>query len=113
MKLSKVKINFLYNIFYQALILVLPIITVPYVSRTLKPEGVGIFSYTYSFASYFVLVSMLGISSYGSRLIAKVRDDKKILSREFLSIYTVQILSTVIMISLYLITTLFIVKDSY
>ena len=111
MKLSKVKINFLYNIFYQALILVLPIITVPYVSRTLKPEGVGIFSYTYSFASYFVLVSMLGISSYGSRLIAKVRDDKKILSREFLSIYTVQILSTVIMISLYLITTLFIVKD--
>ena len=111
MKLSKVKINFLYNIFYQVLILVLPIITVPYVSRILKPEGVGVFSYTYSFASYFVLLSMLGIANYGSRMIAKVRDDKKSLSREFLSIYTVQVLSTVIMTFIYLITTLFLVRD--
>ena len=66
------------------LILILPLITVPYVSRILGADGIGIYSYTYSIAYYFMLIAMLGLNNYGNRTIAKVRDDPKKLSKEFL-----------------------------
>lgn len=111
MKLTRVRENFLYNVFYQLLILAIPIITVPYISRVLEADGVGTVSYTYSLASYFVLSSLLGITNYGSRKIAKLRDDKKNLSKEFLSIYTVQLISTSLMIIIYLLLITFVIKD--
>lgn len=111
MKLTKVRENFLYNLFYQLLTLVVPVITVPYISRILLADGIGTFSYTYSFASYFMLASLLGISNYGSRKIAKLRDDKKALSKEFISIYLIQIISTLTMAILYLISITFLIKD--
>lgn len=69
-----VKKNFIYNIIYQILIIILPFITVPYVSRTLGVSGVGIYSYTYSIIYYFMLICLLGINNYGNRVIAKNRD---------------------------------------
>lgn len=96
------KKNFIYNIIYQILILILPLVTVPYVSRILGADGVGIYSYTYSIAYYFMLIAMLGLNNYGNRAIAKVRDDKKKLSKEFCSIYAFQIITSTIMIIAYL-----------
>ncbi len=97
------KKNFIYNIIYQILILFLPLITMPYISRTLGAEGIGVYSYTYSIAYYFMLIAMLGLNNYGNRAIAKVREDKKELSKNFWSIYIFQLISTIIMIILYLI----------
>ncbi|WP_322019914.1 oligosaccharide flippase family protein [Clostridium butyricum] len=48
--------NFLYNLLYQIVTLVSPLITVPYVSRILGKEGIGIFSYTNSITQYFILI---------------------------------------------------------
>ena len=67
--------------------MILPLITSPYISRVLGPENVGIYSYTYSIANYFVLIAMLGFKNYGIRCVAKVRDNKEKLSREFWSIW--------------------------
>ncbi|HGA0722093.1 TPA: oligosaccharide flippase family protein, partial [Streptococcus agalactiae] len=39
MKLLK---NMFYNTSYQLLTLLLPLVTVPYVSRVLSPQGIGI-----------------------------------------------------------------------
>ena len=39
--------NYMYNLIYQVLILILPLVTTPYLSRVLGPENVGIYSYTY------------------------------------------------------------------
>ena len=44
------KKNLIYNIIYQLLILILPLITMPYVSRVLGADGIGTYSYTYSIA---------------------------------------------------------------
>lgn len=99
--MNNIKKNFIYNISYQILILIIPFITTPYVSRVLGAEGVGTYSYTYSIAYYFMTFALLGINSYGNRLVAKVRDDKNKLSKEFLSLYTLQIVTSVIMIILY------------
>ena len=38
---KEIKKNFIYNFFYQLLILIIPLITVPYVSRILGARGVG------------------------------------------------------------------------
>ena len=95
------KKNFIYNIIYQVLILILPLITVPYVSRVLGADGLGIYSYTYSIAYYFMIIAMLGLNNYGNRTIAKVRDDKEKLSKEFCSIYALQLITSTIMIVTY------------
>lgn len=97
------KKNFIYNILYQMLILIIPLITMPYVSRTLGADGIGIYSYTYSIAYYFMIIAMLGLNNYGNRTIAKVRDNKEELSKQFCSIYAFQLISSLIMIITYLI----------
>lgn len=40
--MSKLIKNYIYNSIYQILLIVIPIITIPYVARVLGPEGVGI-----------------------------------------------------------------------
>lgn len=53
---TKLKKNLFYNIAYQLLNIALPLITVPYISRTLGVESNGIYSYTYSIANYFMIL---------------------------------------------------------
>lgn len=107
-----VKKNFIYNFSYQILSIILPLITTPYISRVIGPEGVGIQSYTYSIVNYFVLFSLLGINNHGNRSIAMVRDDREKLNRTFSSIYLVQLIMSIIMIVLYLLYIMFIAKDN-
>lgn len=94
--------NFLYNILYQILIIILPLITAPYISRTLGVEAVGIYSYTYSVTQYFLLFAMLGIASHGNRVIAANSNDKELLEENFWSIYSIQLFSFTIAIVFYL-----------
>lgn len=68
--------NYIYNLMYQILILVLPLITTPYISRVLGAESIGIYSYTYSILSYFLLFGALGVALYGQREIAYAGEDK-------------------------------------
>lgn len=84
--------NFLYNLVYQILLIILPLITTPYISRVLGSEGLGTYTYTYTIANYFVLAAMLGVKNYGNRSVAAVRDDRKLLSRTFWEIYGLQFL---------------------
>lgn len=76
---SKIVQNYLYNIVYQILVILLPLITTPYLSRTLGAENIGVYSYTLSIATYFMLFGSLGISLYGQREIAyeKNNTDKR------------------------------------
>ncbi len=68
--------NYLYNLIYQVIVIILPLITTPYLSRVLGVENIGTYSYTLSIVTYFVLVGSLGIAMYGQREIAYVQDDK-------------------------------------
>lgn len=107
-----IKKNIIYNITYQILILFLPLVTTPYISRVIGAEGVGIYSYTYSIANYFILFAMLGLNNYGNRSIAAVRDDKIKLSETFFNIYGLQLATTTTMVILYLVYTIFFVSDN-
>ena len=101
--MSNIRKNFFYNIAYQILTMILPLLTAPYISRILGTEGVGVYSYTYSVVYYFMLISMLGINNYGNRTIAKVRDNKQELNKNFWSIYSLQLINTGIMLFIYII----------
>lgn len=83
----KVIKNYLYNASYQVFILLVPLITTPYLARVLGPEGVGINSYTNSITQYFILFGSIGVNLYGNREIAFVRDKKEKLTQTFYEIF--------------------------
>lgn len=109
---NSAKRNFIYNLIYQILILIIPLITAPYLSRVIGAEGVGIYSYTYSIVYYFMLLCLLGVNNYGNRSIAKVRDDKEKLSKTFWSIYFFQLLMGIVMLIMYFVY-IFIFENKY
>ena len=86
MKKSIVK-NYLYNLSYQLLVIILPLITTPYVSRVLGPEGIGAYSFTNSITQYFILFGALGLNLYGQREIAYKQSNKKEYSKLFYEIF--------------------------
>ena len=67
--------NYIYNLVYQILVMIIPLITTPYLSRVLGAENIGIYSYTLSITTYFILFGSLGVAMYGQREIAYVQDD--------------------------------------
>lgn len=98
---NSIQLNFIYNILYQLLLIILPLVTAPYLSRVLGASQLGEYSYTYSVANYFVLFAMLGVNNYGNRCVARVRGDRARLSAEFWGIYCFQAMLTLLMLALY------------
>lgn len=99
--MNSVKRNFVYNILYQILVFLLPLMTTPYLSRVLGADRTGVYSYAHSIAYYFVLFAMLGLNNYGNREIARSRDDIKLRSKTFWSIYFLQILTSITALVVY------------
>lgn len=98
-----VKKNIIYNTIFQFVNMALPIITAPYLSRVLGASSIGISSYTFTVAGYFVLFIMLGLNNYGNRSIALVKENKKQLSSTFSEIYEIQITTGMIALACYFI----------
>ena len=72
---KSIKKNYIFNVAYQILTILTPLITAPYLSRVLQPDGIGRVSFAESIVSYFSLVAVMGISSYGQREISYVQND--------------------------------------
>ena len=104
----KVIKNYLYNLSYQILTIILPIITVPYVTRIFTSEDLGSYGFYYSIVSYFSLFAMLGIGIYGTKQIAAARD----VSSTFWNIYAIQLIASLLALFVYVMTLLSIPKMS-
>ena len=96
MRKKSLKKNLIYQTLYQILITITPIITSPYLSRTLGAEKLGVYSFYYSITSYFILFAMMGINNYGTRSIAQASDKEK--NKITSEIYTMQFISCIIAI---------------
>lgn len=110
--MSSLKKNIAYNVIYRAIVIFIPLITSPYISRVLGATQLGVFTYTYSITYYFFLFSMLGVNNYGNREIAKARNDKALLSDTFWQIYYLQMFFSLIMSFIYL-GSILIIKPEY
>lgn len=95
--------NLIYGLLLQIATLVIPIITLPYITRILGAEGIGTNSFTLSITKYFIILGSLGLSIYGNRQIAYTRDDKTKMSVNFWSILLLRIITTGIAFLVYLI----------
>ena len=112
MKKSVTK-NYLYNLIYQILILIFPLITTPYVSRILGAEGIGVYSYTLSIVTYFTLFGSLGIAIYAQREIAYVQDNKEKRSIVFWEVMLLRTITLTISLLIYIFTFAFTGKYSF
>ena len=74
---KSIKKNYIYNVCYQVLLLITPLITTPYLSRTLGADGVGMVSFAESIVSYFVLFATFGMTTYGQREVSYVQESKE------------------------------------
>ena len=110
--LPSLRRNIVYQFLYELLIVFIPLFTIPYVSRVLGAENIGLFSYTYAVANYFVLFANLGIKNYGSRTIAMGRNNKEELNRNFSEILSIHIIFSIIVIFVYLVLLFFFVEDN-
>ena len=98
--------NYIYNLSYQILTLITPFITTPYLSRVLGPDGIGLYSYTTSIVSYFILLASMGVSDYAQREIAYHQNDRYIQSRTFFEVLGIRnVLVVISLVSYYLFLT--------
>lgn len=95
--------NYLYNASYQVFVLLIPLITTPYLARVLGPTGVGINAYTNSIIQYFILFGSIGVNLYGNRQIAFVRDNKDKMTKTFYEIFLMRIMTIVLAYAAFLI----------
>lgn len=79
--------NYIYQFIYQLINIVFPLLTLPYISKVLGAENLGIYTYSFSIITYLVLVSDLGIRNYGSRKIAYCRENEYELKKFFWELF--------------------------
>lgn len=93
MNQNKLRQNIIYNAVYQVMKLFIPVFTIPYLSRVLAVEQIGINSYTLSIIQVFIIFSFFGINNYGGREIARTSNlqDR---NKQFWSIWLLQLFWT-------------------
>ncbi len=105
--MKSVKVNYIYNLIYKLLLILLPLITIPYTSRVLNPDGIGIYNYTNSIVCVFVLIASLGTSLYAQKEIAYAKDNINLRSNIFKSIFTIRFIMSILITLPYILFIIF------
>lgn len=87
--------------------IIIPIVTIPIVSKVLGPSGIGVYNYTNSIAQYFILISSLGLAMYGNREIALAYNRNENISPLFWELFSFKALLTIIVLAIYLLIVSF------
>ena len=99
---QSIKKNYIYNLSYQILVLITPLITTPYLSRVLGADGVGTVSFAESVVSYFVLIATLGITTFGQRELSYVQDKRQGRSIVFWETKILEIITSIAVLVIYI-----------
>ena len=108
-----VKKNYVYNLAYQMLAVVIPLLIQPYIARVLGAGEVGAFSYTTAITGYFALVGNLGIATYGQLRIAAYRNDRKIVSQVFWELAVLRFILMLASAGIFLLFIRFVARPEY
>lgn len=92
---KSIKANYVYTVANTFLGLIFPLITFPYISRVLQPEGVGLYNFYSSILSYIGLFANIGISLYATRKIAQHREDTYLRSKLSVEIFLLNIITMI------------------
>lgn len=106
--------NYIYNMIYQVFLVIVPLLTTPYIARAIGVDGSGYFSYASSIVSYFTLFAALGFGYYAQRLIASHSGDKHQQTIDFWEIFVARLIPTAIALAVYFVLFAFnIYNDTY
>lgn len=108
---KSVKVNYLYNLMYEMLAIIVPLFTTPYISRILGATAIGDYNYIYGIVTYFGLIAATGTSQYSQREIAVKQKDKMQRSILFWEIFLFRLISTVIVLFAYFLFTRFFLQE--
>ena len=101
-----IKRNYIYNLSFQIINLLAPLLIQPYITRVLGANGIGEYSFAFSNVSYFVFFATLGTSSYAQREIASCGDERYKYTPIFWEVFILRSIDTFIAIILYLLLIL-------
>lgn len=79
--MASLKGNVILNFINTITGIIFPVITFPYASRILLPDGIGAVNFLTSIVNYIVLFTSLGIPMYAVREVAKHRDNIELRNR--------------------------------
>lgn len=99
--------NYIYNIIYQVLSLVVPLVLTPYLGRVLGADGIGEFSYASSIVAFFIIFASLGTGTYGQREISFHQDDRSKCSEIFWNVKTLGFITSFIALCVYIVFVYF------
>ena len=102
-KEKSLSLNSVFYLLYNALNVIFPFITGIYVAHILLPDAIGQVEAARNLAQYFVILSFLGIPTYGLREIAKARTDKDELNQLYSELIVINGISTLFFSLLYFI----------
>lgn len=108
MKLLK---NYFYSMIYQVINLLTPLLTLPYLAKNLGKENLGNFAFVNSILQYFLIFTTLGISIYGNREIAKVKENKEKRSIVFFELCKIKSIAGIFVLSVYFFYVVYFIKS--
>ena len=91
--------NSAFNVIYNVLNIILPLVTSVYASRILLADGIGKVSYAQNIASYFITLAPLGLPIYGTREIAKLKNEQQ--NKLFTELFVINFISTTVFLMFY------------
>ncbi|PGM36401.1 flippase [Bacillus cereus] len=101
---NKLTKNFIFLFLMQMANLLLPLISLPYLSRVLQPEGFGLIIFAQSFIQYFVILTDFGFNLSATRQVSIYREDPEKLKQIFNSVLIIKlalvIISFVVLVSI-------------
>jgi len=99
--------NYIYNTLNQLLNVLIPVITIPYISRVLGADGLGTYSFINTVIGYFVMFASFGTATYGSREISYTQADTEKRSKIFWEIELLSVCMTIITLAFFLVFVFF------
>ncbi len=100
---KSIKTNFIYNLICQLIVLVIPLVTIPYLSRVLLEEGIGAYSYAEAMVTYFTMFALLGSSVYAQREVSSKRGSVEETSRVFFEMLVFRTVTMFVAIAIYVV----------
>lgn len=99
---KSLRFNYVLSVAINLISYIFPLLTYPYVTRTLGAEGIGKVSFAETVASYFILFSTLGIPTYGIRACAAVRDKNEELAKVTKELIVISLFMTAVLLCIFL-----------
>lgn len=100
---KSIKLNMVLNMIRTLMGVIYPLISFPYVSRILNPEGIGKVDFSVSTVSLFGILAGLGINTYAMREGAKIRENKEKFSTFVTQMFTINLASTFLSLILFIV----------